>query len=81
MCMCQFDVSEIVLTTAQVLAEYEKDDVRLEVEVTIPHSYPLRNIQVSSDRHVGVSKGKWKTWVFQMMGTMFSQVRTVDLTV
>ncbi|KAJ3354189.1 hypothetical protein GGF32_002659 [Allomyces javanicus] len=48
---------------AQVTAVYAIEDAELALQVTLPSTYPLRNVEVSGGDRVAVSESKWRAWL------------------
>ncbi|CAN0361828.1 unnamed protein product, partial [Laminaria digitata] len=51
----------------QVVASYVKEECTLEAIIQLPPEYPLRNVEVSCTKRMGVSESRWKKWVLQIV--------------
>ncbi|KAK3592614.1 hypothetical protein CHS0354_008149 [Potamilus streckersoni] len=52
--------------TREVIATYALAEVTVEMVITLPSNYPLGNIQVQSEKRVGVSGPQWEKWLLQL---------------
>nr|KAG5694502.1 hypothetical protein BaRGS_014233 [Batillaria attramentaria] len=52
--------------TREVTASYQMEEVKIELQITLPENYPLGNISVSSERRVGVNQAQWDRWLLQL---------------
>ncbi|KAJ1429827.1 hypothetical protein B484DRAFT_328817, partial [Ochromonadaceae sp. CCMP2298] len=59
--------------SGEVTATLTREDTRIEISVQIPPSYPLRNVDVSCTSRIGVSDGRWRRWVLQMIQLLSQQ--------
>ncbi|CAM9284140.1 unnamed protein product [Scytosiphon promiscuus] len=50
-----------------VVASYLKDECTLEAVIQLPPDYPLRNVEVTCSKRMGVSEGRWRQWVLQIV--------------
>lgn len=44
---------------AQVVASYMKEECTLEASIQLPPEYPLRNVEVTCTKRMGVSEKRW----------------------
>ncbi|KAH3762438.1 E3 ubiquitin-protein ligase listerin [Pelomyxa schiedti] len=62
------------ITTKQVVAIYEKDELKLEVTFTMPDIYPLRTVDVANtSARNGVSEATWRKWQLSMSAMLVTQ--------
>ncbi|KAK7480178.1 hypothetical protein BaRGS_00028563 [Batillaria attramentaria] len=54
------------VATREVTASYQMEEVKIELQITLPENYPLGNISVSSERRVGVNQAQWDRWLLQL---------------
>lgn len=57
---------KVVKQFRQVSATYTQDEVALDVQLTLPESYPLKQMQVTSSKRLGVSETQWRKWIMKM---------------
>lgn len=53
--------------TGVITASLVQDEVSIEISIAMPPSYPLKNVEVSCTRRIGVAEGRWRRWVLQMI--------------
>lgn len=58
--------------TRNVLALYEQDEIKLDVQLTIPETYPFKTLSIESSRRLGVSEGEWRRFLMRMTTSIFS---------
>eukprot|EP01033_Poteriospumella_lacustris_P001616 gene1616-1178_t len=63
--------------TGQITASFVHDEVAVDLTLTLPAAYPLKNVDVSCTRRVGVSEARWRRWVLQMIHYLSLQDGTV----
>jgi hypothetical protein len=51
----------------QICASYAKDECQLRVTIKLPSAYPLRGVEVSCDKKLGISDARWRRWVLQIV--------------
>eukprot|EP00028_Trichosphaerium_sp_Am-I-7-wt_P009232 CAMPEP_0168535930 /NCGR_PEP_ID=MMETSP0405-20121227/19139_1 /TAXON_ID=498012 /ORGANISM="Trichosphaerium sp, Strain Am-I-7 wt" /LENGTH=257 /DNA_ID=CAMNT_0008563623 /DNA_START=1 /DNA_END=771 /DNA_ORIENTATION=+ len=61
-----FDVKATKKFPYKIIASYEKDDVVLKMEISIPASYPLKPPSVALVKRIGVSDQLWRRWTLSM---------------
>lgn len=59
--------------SGEVIATYIKDGVNIELKIKLPSAYPLLNVEVECSSRVGVSEGRWKRWVLQIVQLLSMQ--------
>ncbi|KAL3881947.1 hypothetical protein ACJMK2_028330 [Sinanodonta woodiana] len=52
--------------TREVIATYALAEVTVEMVISLPSNYPLGNIQVQSEKRIGVSGPQWEKWLLQL---------------
>ncbi len=57
----------------QITAMYEQDEVQLDLTVQVPSSYPLKPLQVTSSKRLGVSETLWRKWMLRMTTVLFQR--------
>ncbi|CAN0179323.1 unnamed protein product [Ectocarpus sp. 6 AP-2014] len=50
-----------------VVASYLKEECTLEAVIQLPPDYPLRNVEVTCSKRMGVSESRWRQWVLQIV--------------
>jgi hypothetical protein len=50
-----------------VVATYVKDECELGMTIRLPPSYPLRPVEVSCARRLGIGEARWRRWVLQIV--------------
>ena len=45
---------------------YKMEEVSIEMVISLPQNYPLGNINVTSEKRVGVSGPQWEKWLLQL---------------
>jgi len=61
----------------EVTATYMKDECALEVVIKVPPSYPLCNVEVQCTKRLGITEGRWRRWVMQIVTLLSMQDGTV----
>ena len=64
-------------STAEIKAKYEKDEVMMELSITIPPEYPLKSVQVQVGQQIKISarqKNKWALAIRKLL-----QIRNGDI--
>ncbi|KAG5190248.1 hypothetical protein JKP88DRAFT_299259, partial [Tribonema minus] len=51
----------------EVVATYVKDESELSMTIRLPPSYPLRAVEVSCARQLGIGEARWRRWVLQIV--------------
>jgi len=57
----------------EVTATYVQDECKLSVLITIPPSFPLRNVQVDCQKTLGIDAKRWRHWSLQIMRMLNGQ--------
>eukprot|EP01132_Coremiostelium_polycephalum_P004030 gene4030-5044_t len=60
-----------------VTATYEKEDMVISLNLSIPETYPLEVLSVEFSKRVGVSESQWRTWLLSMTSLLLIQDGTV----
>eukprot|EP01032_Pedospumella_encystans_P004088 gene4088-4838_t len=55
------------VVSGEVTAVLSKDETSVEIKVKLPASYPLKIVEVSCTSRIGVSDGRWRRWVLQII--------------
>jgi hypothetical protein len=50
----------------QIVAIYEQDEVKLDITLTLPTSYPLKGLIIHSSKKLGVDEGMYRKWILKM---------------
>jgi hypothetical protein len=50
----------------QIVAIYEQDEVKLDISLTLPTSYPLKGLIIHSSKKLGVDEGMYRKWILKM---------------
>lgn len=50
-------------TSSSVSAQYTHEDLKVELEIQVPQTFPLEPVDVAGGRRLGISEGKWRTWL------------------
>ena len=73
----RWDTSEFIVkgsaVSGEVTAVLHKDETTIEIRVKLPPSYPLKNVEVNCTSRIGVSDGRWRRWVLQIIQLMSMQ--------
>jgi hypothetical protein len=59
--------------SGEVTAVLSRDETTVEIKVKLPASYPLKNVEVNCTSRIGVSDGRWRRWVLQIIQLMSMQ--------
>lgn len=51
---------------------YEKDEVKLDVQLAIPESYPLKSLIIQSKKKMGVNEEQYRKWILNMTQVLFT---------
>lgn len=54
-------------TTGEIVASFLRDETKIEIIIKIPAAYPLKNVDVDCTSRIGVSDGRWRRWLLQMI--------------
>jgi len=57
----------------EVTATYIQDECKLSVLISIPPSFPLRNVRVDCEKSLGINGKRWRHWSLQIMQMLNSQ--------
>lgn len=60
-----------------MVATYTKDETGMDLVIRLPVSYPLRPVDVSCTKSIGISDAKQRKWLMSMLMFVRNQVRTV----
>ena len=52
--------------TRQVTASYTTEELKAEIQITLPESYPLGGITVDAQRHAVVKQAQWERMLLQL---------------
>jgi len=52
--------------TREVIATYRKDEMVVEIALTLAPNYPLRACSVAVNQHLNVGEGLWRKWLLGM---------------
>lgn len=58
----------------EVVAIYTLDTMVMELVVTLPNGYPLKNIDITCGKRLGVPEAQWRKWLLQMRTIISAQV-------
>ena len=61
------------LVSGEVTATYMRDETSVEMKITLPRMYPLRNVEVSCTSRIGMADGRWRRWVLQIIQLLSMQ--------
>ena len=61
------------LVSGEVTATYMRDETSVEMKITLPSMYPLRNVEVSCTSRIGMADGRWRRWVLQIIQLLSMQ--------
>jgi hypothetical protein len=53
--------------SGEVTATFVREETSMEIRIRLPPSYPLKNVEVTCTSKIGVSDGRWRRWVLQMI--------------
>lgn len=59
--------------TRQVEAIYIEDEVQLGINLNLPNSYPLRSVEVTCKKKIGVKEAQWRQWILSMHTLLLTQ--------
>ncbi|MCJ1314021.1 hypothetical protein MMC25_007701 [Agyrium rufum] len=54
----------------EVIASYPLDEQYLEISITLPPTYPLAPVGLSTHHRVGIDEKKWQSWLLISQGTI-----------
>jgi len=69
----QFTVKALRGTSNEVQATFKKDEIEVTITLSIPDSYPLKPVTVSSHRRIGVNEPTWRKWLLSMTTLLLTQ--------
>ena len=61
------------LVSGEISATYMRDETSVEMKITLPSMYPLRNVEVSCTSRIGMADGRWRRWVLQIIQLLSMQ--------
>uniref|UniRef100_A0A7S3Q3Y5 E3 ubiquitin-protein ligase listerin n=1 Tax=Chaetoceros debilis TaxID=122233 RepID=A0A7S3Q3Y5_9STRA len=71
------DLGEMVVRgnciSREISATYVQDECNISVMIRVPHSFPLRNVEVDCRKTLGVSEKRWRYWSLQIMRMLNGQ--------
>lgn len=53
--------------SGEITAVLTREETTIEIKVKLPPSYPLKNVDVTCTSRIGVSDGRWRRWVLQII--------------
>lgn len=53
--------------TGEVIASYLHDEAKIEIKITLPSEYPLKNVEVEGLTRMGVDENRWRRWILQIV--------------
>ncbi len=59
--------------TGEIVASFLRDESKIEIIIKIPSAYPLKNVDVESTSRIGVTDGRWRRWLLQMIQLLSMQ--------
>ena len=62
----------------QVVATYVKEELRMELVITLPSNMPFGAVTVESGQRLGVDQKRWRNWMLQLMTFLTYQVKRDD---
>jgi hypothetical protein len=73
----RWDSKELVVkgnaVSGEVTASYMREETSVEMKITLPSAYPLRNVDVSCTSRIGMADGRWRRWVLQIIQLLSQQ--------
>eukprot|EP01138_Halocafeteria_seosinensis_P015830 gb/GECG01016155.1/.p1 GENE.gb/GECG01016155.1/~~gb/GECG01016155.1/.p1 ORF type:complete len:1448 (+),score=158.56 gb/GECG01016155.1/:1-4344(+) len=54
----------------EICATYAQEDAKLSLIISIPATFPLKQVEVSCDSKIGISDNKWRRWELQIRQMM-----------
>jgi hypothetical protein len=57
---------KVLLGAGEVIATYTVDEYPLEISISMPNDYPLRNVEIKDLKKIGVSEGIWRAWILSI---------------
>ena len=60
--------------TREVIATYTRDDVCVSLKIALPPAFPLRRIEVTCEKRMGVPDDKWRSWELQIKAMVATKV-------
>jgi hypothetical protein len=63
----------VKIQNTSISASYEKDEVKLELQLVIPANYPLRSVEIASKKKMGNTESAlYKKWILNMTTMLFT---------
>jgi len=69
----QFTVKALRGTNNEVQATFKKDEIEVTITLSLPESYPLKPVTISSSRRIGVNEPTWRKWLLSMTTLLLTQ--------
>ena len=61
------------LLSGEITATYIREETSVEMKITLPSAYPLRNVEVTCTSRIGMTDGRWRRWVLQIVQLLSMQ--------
>lgn len=61
------------VVSGEITAVLTREETTVEIKVKLPPSYPLKNVDVACTSRIGVSDGRWRRWVLQIIQLLSMQ--------
>lgn len=59
--------------SSDVVAVFKEDEASIRLSLSIPPNYPLKSVEVSFERKMGMSENNWRKWIFSMNSLLMTQ--------
>jgi hypothetical protein len=59
--------------SGEITAVYTHEETKIELKIKLPPSYPLSNVTVECTGKSGVTDGRWRRWVLQIVQLLAAQ--------
>ena len=57
----------------EFVTTFTADEVSIEMTIRLPSLYPLRNVEVECTKKMGISEGRWRRWILQIIQLLSHQ--------
>jgi hypothetical protein len=65
------------LSKGEINAILLHDESKIELSIIIPSEFPLKNVEITCNRLIGIQESKWLKWKLMMLSLMNSQDKSI----
>lgn len=65
------------VASREVVSVYHRDEVSIEMVMSMPRQYPLKNIDIKCSNRMGIPESRWRRWTLQIIQLLSQQDGTI----